>query len=64
MKLGTKEYSGVLILNSAIDFSNFVPRINFFLANLVLKCQSASVEMKLGIKGYLVVLISRSKIVF
>ena len=64
MKLGLKEYSGVQILNSRISSSNSVPRITFFLANLVLKYQSAFFEMKLGTKGYLVVLISRSTIVF
>ena len=50
MKLGTKEYSGVLILNSTITFSNSVPRIilNLVPKNLVLYLKWNSVQRVFG----------------
>ena len=52
----------MLTLNWTNAFSNSVPRIIFF-ANLIPKFESALLEMKIGTKRYLVVLISRLTIV-
>ena len=64
MKLGMKEYSGVLILNSTIPFSNPVLRVIFFYGKLAPKLQSPLFEVKLSTNVYLLVLIPRFRIMF
>ena len=48
MKLSTKGYSGVQILNSAVVFSDSVPKI--FWANLAPKLQNALLRTKFGME--------------
>ena len=62
MKIRTKRYSQVLILNLTNVFLSSVPKISFW-ANFVSKSQSTLFKMKLGTRGYSKLLILSSRIV-